>query len=86
MLFNRHAVTSRIGHEILAIDEAEASQFVEQREVMRRIAWTGVQTPKAINPSGFLCTCPGRACHNAAEQHDEFAPSHCFPQAQDYAS
>jgi hypothetical protein len=37
-----------------ALDEAEPPQLVIQREMMRRIAWTGVQAAEAINPSGFL--------------------------------
>jgi hypothetical protein len=60
-----------------ALDEAEPPQLVIQREMMRRIAWTGVQAADAINPSGFL-----RARHerprgrSAAEQRDELAASH----------
>src|SRR6516225_6219567 len=45
-----HAVTSGIDHEVLAIDEAEPPQLVEQREMMRRVAWTGVQSSTSRLP------------------------------------
>jgi hypothetical protein len=54
-----------------ALDEAEAPQLVIQREMMRRIAWTGVQAAEAINPSGFLRARRKRPRRRAAEQHDE---------------
>src|SRR5215472_15494476 len=72
--FSGHAVTRRIDHEVLAVDEAEPPQLVEQREMMRRIAWTGVQAAEAINPSGFLCARDERPrSGSAAEQRDELA-------------
>src|SRR6516162_3330983 len=72
-----HAVTSRIDHEVLAIDEAEPPQLVEQREMMWRVAWTGVQAADAINPPGFLRVRCQRPCRRrAAEQRDELAPLH----------
>src|SRR5262245_57038539 len=69
-----HAVTSRIDYEVLAVDEAEPPQLVEQREMMRRVAWTGVQAADAISPPGFLRSRRERPrdCR-AAEQHDERA-------------
>jgi hypothetical protein len=72
--FSGHAVTRRIDHEVLAVDEAEPPQLVEQREMMRRIAWTGVQAAEAINPSGFLRARSERPrSGSAAEQRDELA-------------
>jgi hypothetical protein len=72
-----HAVTRCIDHEVLAVGEAEPPQLVEQREMMRRIAWTGVQAAEAINPSGFLRPHRERPRSHAAEQRDELAaPDH----------
>jgi hypothetical protein len=51
-----------------ALDEAEPPQLVIQREMMRRIAWTGVQAAEAINPSGFLRARRERPrCRSAAD-------------------
>src|SRR5258707_15710869 len=70
-----HAVTSRIDHEVLAVDEAEPPQLVEQREMMRRVAWTGVQAADAINPSEFLRARRERPhSRSAAEQRDAADP------------
>src|SRR6516165_827989 len=71
------AVTSRIDYEVLAVNEAEPPQLVEQREMMRRVAWTGVQAADAISPPGFLRPRRDRprSCR-AAEQRDELAPPH----------
>src|SRR5262249_40459980 len=71
-----HAVASRIDYEVLTVDEAEPPQLVEQREMMRRVAWTGVQAADAINPSGFLRTRRQRPRRRAAEQRYERAPFH----------
>src|SRR5262249_15034147 len=72
-----HAVTSRIDYEVLAVDKAEPPQLVEQREMMRRVAWTGMQAADAINPSGFLRARRERPRdRRAAEQRDELAPVH----------
>src|SRR5262249_54031202 len=71
-----HAVTSHIDYEVLAVDEAEPPQLVEQREMMRRVAWTGVQAADAISPPGFLRARRERPRSRAAEERDELAPSH----------
>src|SRR5262245_42152979 len=72
-----HAVTSRIDYEVLAVDKAEPPQLVEQREMMRRVAWTGVQAADAISPPGFLRARRERPRHRrAAEQRDELAAFH----------
>src|SRR5215831_12249668 len=72
-----HAVTSRIDYEVLAVDKAEPPQLVEQREMMRRVAWTGMQAADAINPSGFLRARRERPRdRRAAERRDEVATSH----------
>src|SRR6516165_6590154 len=71
-----HAVTSRIDHEVLAIDEAEPPQLVEQREMMRRVAWTGVQAADAISPPGFLRARRERPRGRTAEQRNELATLH----------
>src|SRR5262245_11922016 len=46
--------TGCIDYEILAFDEAEPPQFIEQREIMRCIARARKQTAEAINASGLL--------------------------------
>src|SRR5262245_51191122 len=72
-----HAVTSRIDYEVLAVDKAEPPQLVEQREMMRRVAWTGMQAADAINPSGFLRARRERPRdRRAAEERDELAAPH----------
>src|SRR5262249_49264850 len=73
-----HAVTSRIDHESLAVDEAEPPHLLEQREMMRRIAWTRVQAAEAIDPPGFLRPRRERPRSRAAEQSDELAASHSW--------
>src|SRR5262249_15672737 len=71
------AVASRIDHEVLAVDEAEPPQLVEQREMMRRVARTGMQAADPINPSRFLRARRERPrSRRDAEQRDEVAPSH----------
>src|SRR5215470_7424784 len=72
-----HAVTSRIDHEILAVDEAEPPHLLEEREMMQRIARTGVQAAEAIDPPGFLRARRERPRSRAAEQRDEIASVHC---------
>src|SRR5262249_50421637 len=70
-----YAVTSRIDHEGLAVDEAEPPQLVEQRQMVRRVAWTGVQPAEAISPAGLLCARrEWPRCCRAAEERDELAP------------
>src|SRR5262249_23112995 len=71
-----HAVTSRIDYEVLAVDKAEPPQFVEHREMMRRVAWTGVQAADAISPPGFLRARRERPCRRPAEKRDECPPPH----------
>jgi hypothetical protein len=69
-----HAVTSRIDHEILALDEAEPPHLLEQREMMQRIARTRVQAAEAIDPPRFLCARRERPRgRRAAEQRYELA-------------
>jgi hypothetical protein len=58
-----------------ALDEAEPPQLVIQREMMRRIAWTGVQAAEAINPSGFL-RARRRPRRRAGDNSDELAVVH----------
>jgi hypothetical protein len=38
----------------LALGKAEPPQLIEQRDLMRRVAWSGVEATEAINPAGFL--------------------------------
>src|SRR5262249_20683666 len=72
-----HAVTNRIDYEVLAVDKAEPPQLVEQREMMRRVAWTGVQAAPAISPPGFLRARRERPRgRRAADQRDEIASFH----------
>src|ERR1700756_5249389 len=72
------AVARRIDHEVLTVDEAEPPQLVEQREMMRRVARTGMQAADPINPSRFLRKRRERqCCRCTAKQRDELAPFHC---------
>src|SRR5262249_10421659 len=69
--------TGRIDYEILAFDEAEPPQFIEQREIMRCIARARTQAAEAINASGLLAARrerPERGC--AAEERYERASVH----------
>src|SRR5262245_59087427 len=66
--------TGCIDYEILAFDEAEPPQFIEQREKMRCIARARRQPAEAINASGLLSACRERPHRRAAEQRDEFPP------------
>src|SRR5262245_41811001 len=75
--FSGHAVTSRIDHEVLAFDEAEPSQFIEQRHLMRCIARARNQAAETIDAPGLLSTRRDRPRRSrAAEQRDERAPTH----------
>src|SRR5262245_44245554 len=75
--FSGHAVTSRINHEVLAFDEAEPSQFIEQRHLMRCIARARNQAAETINAPGLLSTRRNRPRRSrAAEQRDELAALH----------
>src|SRR6516162_316345 len=51
---------------------------VSQREMMRRVAWTGVQAADAINPPGFLRARRKRPRSHAAEQRDQLAALHVW--------
>src|SRR5262245_54204532 len=66
--------TGSIDYEILAFDEAEPPQFIEQREIMRCIARARKQAAEAINASGLLSACRERPHCRAAEQRDELTP------------
>src|SRR5262245_40792874 len=69
--------TGCVDYEILAFDEAEPPQFIEQGEIMRCIARARKQAAEAINASGLLaarCERP-RGCRSA-NQFDELAPLH----------
>src|SRR5262245_39010228 len=69
--------TGCIDYEILAFDEAEPPQFIEQREIMRCIARARKQAAEAINASGLLSARHERPRDGrAAEQRDELAPFH----------
>src|SRR5262245_28813897 len=75
--FSGHAVASRIDHEVLAFDEAEPSQFIEQRHLMRCIARARNQAAQTINAPGLLSTRRDRPRRcRAAEQRDESASLH----------
>src|SRR5262245_66418768 len=67
--------TGCIDYEILAFDEAEPPQFIEQREIMRCIARARKQAAKAINASGLLAARRERPRRRAAEKGDEIASS-----------
>src|SRR5262245_53953639 len=69
--------TGCIDYEILAFDEAEPPQFIEQREIMRCIARARKQAAEAINASGLLSARHERPRdRRAAEQSDELASRH----------
>src|SRR5262245_51350030 len=72
--------TGCIDYEILAFDEAEPPQFIEQREIMRCIARARKQATEAINASGLLSVRRKRPCQRrAAEQRYERASPHGRP-------
>src|SRR5262249_45016674 len=69
--------TIPIDREVLALGKAESPQVIEQRDLMRRVAWSGVEATEAINPAGLLSARRERPRgHRAAEQRDELAPPH----------
>src|SRR5262245_30375917 len=69
--------TGCIDYEILAFDEAEPPQFIEQREIMRCIARARKQAAEAINASGPLAARHERPRDGrAAEQRYERAALH----------
>src|SRR5262249_2149930 len=69
--------TGCIDYEILAFDEAEPPQFIEQREIMRYIARARKQAAEAINASGLLSARHERPRDGrAGEQRDELAAPH----------
>src|SRR5262245_7783498 len=72
--FSGHAVASRIDHEVLAFDEAEPSQFIEQRHLMRCVARARNQAAETINAPGLLSARRERPRGRASEQRDELAP------------
>src|SRR5262249_38071682 len=74
---NGQAVTTHIHREVLAVDEAEPPQLVEERDMMRGITWADNQRSHAINPSEFLPARRERPRRDhAAEQRDELAAPH----------
>src|SRR5204862_4000344 len=73
---NGQAVTTHIHREVLAVDETEPPQLVEERDMMRGITWADNQRSHAINPSEFLPVRPERPRRRPAEQRNELAPPH----------
>ena len=73
----RQPETGCIDHEVFAFDEAEPPQFIEQRDIMRCIAWARKQGAEAIDASGFLPASDEWPCRRrASEQRDELATPH----------
>src|SRR5262245_54193627 len=72
----RQTVTGCIDYKVLAFDEAEPPQFIEQRDIMRCITRARKQGAEAIDASGFLPLSDERPRRRAAEQRDEVAPPH----------
>src|SRR5262245_35308493 len=68
--------TGCIDYEILAFDEAEPPQFIEQREIMRCIARARKQAAEAINAPGLLAARRERPRGRTAEQRYELATLH----------
>src|SRR5262249_58985291 len=68
--------TGCIDYEILAFDEAEPPQFIEQREIMRCIARARKHAAESINAPGLLAARRERPRRRAAKQRDERAASH----------
>src|SRR5262245_59745663 len=63
-----HSRCGPVDYEILAFDEDEPPQFIEQREIMRCIARARKQAAEAINASGLLSARREWPCCRAAEQ------------------
>src|SRR5262249_59547659 len=72
----RQTETGCIDYKVLAFDEAEPPQFIEQRDIMRCITRARKQGAEAIDASGFLPLSDERPRRRAAEQSDELASFH----------
>src|SRR5262249_31689366 len=70
------AVTIPIDREVLALGKSEPPQLIEQRDLMRRVAWSGVEATQAINSAGFLPAHSERPRRRPAQQRDERAALH----------
>jgi hypothetical protein len=66
-LLHGWAVTLPIDCEVLTLDKPELPQLIKQRDLMRSVAWSGVEATKAINPVGFLPARRERPTRRAAE-------------------
>src|SRR5512132_2228071 len=73
---NGQAVTTHIHRKVLAVDEAEPPQLVEERDMMWGITGADNQRSHAINPPEFLPACRERPRRHTAEQRDESAAFH----------
>src|SRR6516225_9406186 len=71
----RQTVTGCIDYKVLAFDEAEPPQFIEQRDIMRCIAQARQHDADAIDASGFLPLSDERPRRRAADERDELASS-----------
>src|SRR5262245_2347224 len=79
-LLHAQTITAQINLKVLALDEAEPSQLVKERDVMLRIAWAQMQAPEAIGPPWLLrvrVEWPRR--RRAADKGDELTPPHVLP-------
>src|SRR5262245_63873829 len=72
----RQTETGCIDYKVLAFDEAEPPQFIEQRDIMRCIAQARQHDADAIDASGFLPLSDERPRRRAADERDEIAALH----------
>src|SRR5262249_36843571 len=75
-LLGRQSVPGLIDHKVLPDDEAEPLELVKERDVMRRIAWTGMHGAEAINPSGRLRVRAARPWRGGGEEREDFTAVH----------
>jgi hypothetical protein len=65
----------------MKINKACAAEFIQKRDVMRGIAWSGLQDAEAIGPARLL-RLGGKRLDNCRpnDAFDEVASSHCLTQ------
>src|SRR5262249_38599822 len=76
VLVDAQLIAGRVDHEVLALDEAQPADLREERKVMRRIAWRGLQAANPIDPPRLLRARRQRPHRRAAQQSDKIPSPH----------
>jgi hypothetical protein len=78
-LFGMQSIAILIDSEVVTFNKACAAEFIQKRDVMRGIAWSGLQDTEAIGPARLL-RLGGKRPDNCRpnDAFDEVAPSHCL--------